>query len=91
MDHILNIIKHILNIVVFAYISGRIWELKKKKICPGSCFRANIGPRNLLGLRMSLSNVKNGGEHNLEKGQEKGSSRRTDTKKLSLNMGLLGI
>lgn len=46
----------------------------KKKKCPGSCFRANIGPRNLLGLRMSLSNVKNGGEHNLEKGQEKGSS-----------------
>lgn len=89
MEYILNIIKHLLNIVVFAYISGRIWEFKN--ICPGSCFRANIGPRNLLGLRMSLSNVKNGGEHSLEEGQKKGRSQRTDTKKLSLNVGLLGI
>lgn len=32
---------------------------------------------------MSLSNVKNGEEHSLEKGQEKGRNQRTDTKRLS--------
>lgn len=40
------------------------------KICPGSCFIANIDPRNLIGLGMSPSNVKHGGSHSLEKGQE---------------------
>lgn len=86
MVHILNIIKRILNIVLFAYISGRIGEF-----CPVSCFRAVTYPRNVIGLRMSLSNVKNGRESSLEKGQEKGRSQRTDIMRLSLNMGLLGI
>lgn len=86
MVRILNIIKHVLNIVVFAYISGKIWVF-----CPVSCFRAIIDPRNLRGLRMFLNNVKNGRKHSLEKGQEKGRSQRTDTKRVSLNMGLLGI
>lgn len=36
MDRILNIIKHILNIVLFAYISGRIWEFKKFVLAPVS-------------------------------------------------------
>lgn len=61
------------------------------KICPGSCFTANIDLRNPIGLRMSLSNARNGGDHSLEKGQEKGRSQRTVTKQLHLSMGLLGI
>lgn len=87
--HILNVIKHVLHIVhivVFAYISGRIWEF-----CPVSHFRAIIDPRNFVGLRMFLSNVKNGREHSLEKGQVKGRSQSTDIEIVSLNMGLLGI
>lgn len=86
MVHILNVIKHVLNIVVFAYISGRIWEF-----CPVSRFRAIIDPRNFISLRMFLSNVKNGREHSLEKGQVKGRNQITDIKITSLNMGLLGI
>lgn len=86
MVRILNVIKHVLNIVVFAYISGRIWEF-----CPVPRFRAIIDPRNFIGLRMFLSNVKNGREHSLEKGQVKGRSQITDMDIISLNMGLLGI
>lgn len=40
MVHILNVIKHLLNIVVFEYIAGRIWEF-----CPVSCFRGIIDPQ----------------------------------------------
>lgn len=61
------------------------------KMCPGSCFITDIDLRNLIGLRTSLSNVKNGGGHSLEKGQERGRSQRTVTRRLSLSMGLLRI
>lgn len=70
MVHILNIIKRILNIVLFAYISGRIGEF-----CPVSCFRAVTYPRNVIGLRMSLSNVKNGRESSLGKVRKKVEAR----------------
>lgn len=40
---------------------------------------------------MFLSNVKNGREHSLEKGQVKGRSQITDIEIISSNMGLLGI
>lgn len=36
MNHIVNIIKHILDIMVFAYISGKSWGFEKFILAPVS-------------------------------------------------------